>query len=136
MGWLVLRTLRLRQGPNPLLATEQPGELALAERSTQCWPQQPSTAGPNRTCLIRSPDDGPPTSDKYALSAAAVCIRAVARRAGVPVREACQDLARSTGRPAITTSSGRSRSGHLTVRRPIITADTCALPQISAGYKL
>ena len=30
--------------------------------STQCWPQQPSTAGPNRTCLMRSPGGRPTTS--------------------------------------------------------------------------
>jgi len=37
---------------------------------------------------------------QYALFAAVACIRAVASRAGVPVRQACQDLAQSPGRPA------------------------------------
>ena len=37
---------------------------------------------------------------QYALFAAAACIRAAASRAGVPVRQACQDLAQSRGRPA------------------------------------
>ncbi len=37
---------------------------------------------------------------QYALFAAAACIRAAASRAGVPVRQACQDLAQSPGRPA------------------------------------
>jgi hypothetical protein len=37
---------------------------------------------------------------QYALSGAAACIRAVASRAGVPVRQACQDLAQRPGYPA------------------------------------
>ena len=37
---------------------------------------------------------------QYALFAAAACIRAAARRAGVPVRQACQDLAQRPGHPA------------------------------------
>jgi len=37
---------------------------------------------------------------QYALFAAVACIRAAASRAGVPVRQACQDLAQSPGRPA------------------------------------
>jgi hypothetical protein len=64
---------------------------------------------------------------RYALFAAVACIRAAAGRAGVPVRQACQELACLAPWPpgAITTSPGRSRSGHLTVRRPIIMAATC-----------
>ena len=58
---------------------------------------------------------------QYALFAAVAYIRAAASRAGVPVRQACQDLARAPWPPgAITTSSGHSGSGHLTVGRPII----------------
>src|SRR5215472_5453500 len=37
---------------------------------------------------------------QYALYAAVAYIRAAASRAGVPVRQACQDLARQPGRPA------------------------------------
>jgi hypothetical protein len=37
---------------------------------------------------------------QYALSAAVACIRAAAGRAGGPVRQACQDLARRPGPPA------------------------------------
>jgi hypothetical protein len=37
---------------------------------------------------------------RYALFAAVACIRAAARRAGVPVRQACQDLAGRPGHPA------------------------------------
>jgi hypothetical protein len=37
---------------------------------------------------------------QYALFAAAACIRAAASRAGVPVRQACQDLAQRPGPPA------------------------------------
>jgi hypothetical protein len=37
---------------------------------------------------------------QYALFAAVACIRAAASRAGVPVRQACQDLAQRPGRPA------------------------------------
>jgi hypothetical protein len=37
---------------------------------------------------------------QYALFAAFACIRAAASRAGVPVRQACQDLALRPGRPA------------------------------------
>ncbi len=37
---------------------------------------------------------------QYALFAAVAYIRAAASRAGVPVRQACQDLAQSPGRPA------------------------------------
>ena len=37
---------------------------------------------------------------QYALFAAVACIRAAASRAGVPVRQACQDLARRPGHPA------------------------------------
>jgi ABC transporter len=31
------------------------GAAKTTNSSTPCWPQQPSTAGPNRTCLMRSP---------------------------------------------------------------------------------
>jgi hypothetical protein len=37
---------------------------------------------------------------QYALFAAVACIRAAASRAGVPVRQACQDLAQRPARPA------------------------------------
>ncbi len=37
---------------------------------------------------------------RYALFAAVGCIRAAASRAGVPVRQACQDLTQSPGQPA------------------------------------
>ena len=37
---------------------------------------------------------------QYALFAAAACIRAAASRAGVPVRQACQDLGQRPGHPA------------------------------------
>ena len=37
---------------------------------------------------------------QYALFAAVACIRAAASRAGVPVRQACQDLAQRPGPPA------------------------------------
>jgi hypothetical protein len=37
---------------------------------------------------------------QYALFAAVACIRAAASRAGVPVRQACQDLTQSPGHPA------------------------------------
>ena len=37
---------------------------------------------------------------QYALYAAVPCIRAAASRAGVPVRQACQDLAQRPGHPA------------------------------------
>ena len=50
---------------------------------------------------------------QYALFAAVACIRA-ASRAGVPVRQACQDLAQCPGCPAPDDHSGYSRSGHLT----------------------
>ena len=60
---------------------------------------------------------------QYALFAAVAYIRAAASRAGVPVRQACQDLAQRPWPPsAITTSSGRSRSGPLMMWRPIITS--------------
>ena len=36
---------------------------------------------------------------QYALFAAVACIRAAASRAGVPVRQACQDLAQRPGHP-------------------------------------
>jgi hypothetical protein len=38
---------------------------------------------------------------QYALFAAAACIRAGASRAGVEVRQACQELAQSPGHPAL-----------------------------------
>jgi hypothetical protein len=37
---------------------------------------------------------------QYALFAAVACIRAAASRAGVPVRQACQDLTGRPGHPA------------------------------------
>ena len=37
---------------------------------------------------------------QYALYAAVACTRAAASRAGVPVRQACQDLAQRPGHPA------------------------------------
>ena len=71
---------------------------------------------------------------QYALFAAVAYIRAAASRAGIPVRQACQDLARAPWPSgAITTSSGRSRSGHLTVGRPIITAGQRAVIKGSAS---
>jgi hypothetical protein len=60
---------------------------------------------------------------QYALFAACAYIRAAASRAGLPERQACEALAERPRHPApIKTSSGRRRSGHLTVSRPIITA--------------
>jgi hypothetical protein len=45
---------------------------------------------------------------QYPLFAVVAYIRAAASRAGVPVRQACQDLGERPGLPsAITTSSGR-----------------------------
>ena len=38
---------------------------------------------------------------QYALFATVACIRAAASRAGVPVRQACQDLAQPSGDPAL-----------------------------------
>jgi len=37
---------------------------------------------------------------QYVLFAAVACIRAAASRAGVPVRQACQDLSERPGHPA------------------------------------
>jgi hypothetical protein len=37
---------------------------------------------------------------QYAMFAAVACIRAAASRAGVPIRQACKELARDPGRPA------------------------------------
>ena len=37
---------------------------------------------------------------QYAMFAAVACIRAPASRAGVPVRQACKELAGDSGRPA------------------------------------
>jgi len=55
---------------------------------------------------------------QYALFATVAYIRAAASRAGVPVRQACQDLAQRPRPPStITTSSGRCGSDHLTVGR-------------------
>jgi hypothetical protein len=61
---------------------------------------------------------------QYALFAAVAYIRAAASRAGVPVRKAMPGPDRAPWPPsAVTTTSGHSRSGRLTVGRPIITAD-------------
>jgi hypothetical protein len=68
--------------------------------STQCWPQQPSMAGLNRTCSMRSPGGRSATSGSTPLFAAVACIRGAASRAGVPVRQACQDLTQSPDYPA------------------------------------
>jgi hypothetical protein len=68
--------------------------------SMQCWPQQPSKAGPNRTCWMRLPGGMPTTSGTYALFAAVGYIRAAASQAGMPVRQACRDLAQRPGRLA------------------------------------
>jgi hypothetical protein len=58
---------------------------------------------------------------QYALFAAVAYIRAAASRAGVPVRQACQDLAQRPWPPsAITASSGRSGSSNWTAERPLI----------------
>ena len=63
--------------------------------------------GPNRTCVIRSPG-GRLTNTPFA---AVAYIRAAASRAGMPVRQPCQDLTQRPGLPgAITTTSGRSGS--------------------------
>ncbi len=60
------------------------------------WPRRPSMAGPNRICWMRSLVE---TDDfwQYGLFAAVGYIRAAASRAGVPVRQACQDLAGRAG---------------------------------------
>ena len=57
---------------------------------------------------------------QYALFAAVAYIRAAASRAGVPSMPGPRRAPWPSN--AITTSSGHSRSGHLTVRRPIMTA--------------
>jgi hypothetical protein len=65
---------------------------------------------------------------QYALFAAVANIRAAASRAGVPVRQACQDLAQRPWPPrAITASSGRSGSSNWTAERPLISAATRAV---------
>jgi hypothetical protein len=68
--------------------------------STRCCSQRPSGAGPNRTCWTRSPGGRPDEFSQYALFAAVAYIRAAASRAGVPVRQACQDLAQRPDHPA------------------------------------
>jgi hypothetical protein len=59
---------------------------------------------------------------QYALFAAVACIRAAASRAGVPVRQACQDLGEALATRRHNDQFGHSGSGHLTVGRPSITA--------------
>ena len=59
----------------------------------------------------------------YALFAAVAYIRAAASRAGVPTPGMLGPGPAPWPASAITTSSGYSGSGHLTVSRPIITAD-------------
>jgi len=64
---------------------------------------------------------------RYALFAAVACIRAAAGRAGG--RPGAPGMPGTGPAPwppgAITTSPGRSRSGHLTAGRPVIMAATC-----------
>ena len=57
-------------------------------------------AGPNRTCLMRPAGWQAGDLWQCALFAAVACIRAAARWAGVPVRQACQDLAQCPGHAA------------------------------------
>jgi hypothetical protein len=52
---------------------------------------------------------------QYALFAAVAYIRAAANRAGVPVRQACQDLAQRPGPHCRNDQSGHSPTGHLTM---------------------
>ena len=60
---------------------------------------------------------------QYALYAAVAYIRAAASRAGVPGAPGMPGPGPGVWPPgAMTTSSGHSRSGHLTVGRPVITA--------------
>jgi hypothetical protein len=81
--------------------------------STRCWPQQPSAAGPNRTCLMRSPGGRPTTSGSTP------CTRRPPASAPPPVgRRPCAPGMPRPGRSpwqpsAITTSLGCSESGHL-----------------------
>jgi hypothetical protein len=70
---------------------------------------------------------------QHAQCAAVAYIRAAASRVGVPVRYACQ----RPGLPsAITTTSGHSGIGHLTVERPIITAGVCTSLETSADHAM
>ncbi len=82
--------------------------------STRCWPQQPFTAGLNRTCLMRSPGGRP-----WLL---AVCpvrggrLRPRGRQpGGCPSAPGLPGPGPEPWPPsAIMTTSGHSRSGHLT----------------------
>jgi hypothetical protein len=57
---------------------------------------------------------------QYALFAAVAYIRAAASRAGVPVRQACQNPGPAPRPPgAMTTTSGHGGSGHLTAGQPV-----------------
>jgi len=60
--------------------------------STQCWPRQPSAAGTEPDLLEEVAYWQAGDFWQYAMYAAVACIRAAASRAGVPVRQACQDL--------------------------------------------
>jgi hypothetical protein len=55
---------------------------------------------------------------QYALFAAVACIRAAASRAGVPVRQACHDLAQRPAAQHDNDQFGRQRRRHLTAGRP------------------
>ena len=59
---------------------------------------------------------------QYALFAAVAYIRAAAGRVGVPVRQACQDLAQRPGPQRHNDQFGHSPAGHLTEGLPIITS--------------
>jgi hypothetical protein len=68
--------------------------------STRCWPQRPCMAGPEPDLLDEVTWWQADDFWQYALFAAVGCICAAASRAGVPVRQARQDLAGRPGHPA------------------------------------
>ncbi len=68
--------------------------------STQCWPQRPLHGGTEPDLLDEVAWWQADDFWQYALFAAVACIRAAASRAGVPVRQVCQDLTQSPGHPA------------------------------------
>jgi hypothetical protein len=83
---------------------------------TRCWPQPLSMAGPNRTCLMRSPAGRPATSGCTHWSRRSpTSAPPPAGRASRCARHARIWLS-ALATSAITTSSGRSRSANYALR--------------------
>jgi hypothetical protein len=106
---LPLEGLRKRFLPEATFRGRQNAKLQYAVLA-----QRVSAAGPSRTCLMRSPRGRPTTSGSTPCTRRSpTSAPPPAGRAGVPVRQACQDLDEHPGHPAPADSARMSEPSRL-----------------------